>query len=235
MDNKIKPLKNHPTYFIHKDGFIFREYNHKQIGVNKKVNYRAQKITYIIDNIEYDLLNLMIEYFNIKFTPKDNITYKIVNDRLPYSNISVVPFTTNKFVSKKDNEFLVRYQCKQKAQSANSRDNSQITELQVLTILKFSDFSCVYCNCSLHVRKWELDHYIPLSRGGKNTFANLVASCMICNRMKGSLLPSEFLKQVGIIYNKNKIIDLKEELPKESKLKKSSKEINTDFLNEFGE
>ena len=38
---------------------------------------------------------------------------------------------------------------------------------------------------------WELDHVIPLSRGGSHTFDNVQVSHRRCNRSKGTRLPSE--------------------------------------------
>ena len=56
-------------------------------------------------------------------------------------------------------------------------------------------YTCQYCG--VKVSKPELEHVIPKSRGGKNSFENCVTSCTECNRKKGDKLPSEvgmFLK-----------------------------------------
>jgi len=42
---------------------------------------------------------------------------------------------------------------------------------------------CVYCGS---MEKIEIDHVIPLSRGGSHSIGNLVPSCQYCNRSKGS-------------------------------------------------
>ncbi len=39
---------------------------------------------------------------------------------------------------------------------------------------------------------WVIDHFTPLSRGGSDTWDNLVLSCRTCNQFKGSILPEEF-------------------------------------------
>ena len=39
---------------------------------------------------------------------------------------------------------------------------------------------------------WEVDHSIPLSRGGTDSFRNWVPSCISCNRSKGDLKTNEF-------------------------------------------
>jgi len=39
---------------------------------------------------------------------------------------------------------------------------------------------------------WEVDHSVPLSRGGSERFRNLVPACIPCNRSKGDLTSREF-------------------------------------------
>jgi len=59
--------------------------------------------------------------------------------------------------------------------------------------------NCPYCGNSLyqgHVRrKIEIDHFIPISRGGQNFPWNLLPICKDCNRKKRDKLPSEFLEK----------------------------------------
>ncbi len=49
---------------------------------------------------------------------------------------------------------------------------------------------CFYCNCKLG--KYEVDHVIPLVRGGSNYPSNLVIACPVCNKSKGAKLPHEW-------------------------------------------
>jgi 5-methylcytosine-specific restriction endonuclease McrA len=51
---------------------------------------------------------------------------------------------------------------------------------------------CAYCGCELN-GKYEVDHVIPLSRGGANDATNLALACRTCNRSKGTRLLSEWL------------------------------------------
>lgn len=50
---------------------------------------------------------------------------------------------------------------------------------------------CYYCNCEVG-NSYEVDHIIPLSRGGSNGPENIAVACMQCNRSKGSKLPTEW-------------------------------------------
>jgi 5-methylcytosine-specific restriction endonuclease McrA len=48
---------------------------------------------------------------------------------------------------------------------------------------------CAYC---LVVAPLEVDHRIPLKRGGTNWIANILPACGPCNRTKGQLTEAEF-------------------------------------------
>ena len=41
---------------------------------------------------------------------------------------------------------------------------------------------------------WEIDHSIPISKGGTNHLNNLIPSCIPCNRDKGSLTTRQYRK-----------------------------------------
>lgn len=81
-------------------------------------------------------------------------------------------------------------------------------------IFRRDGHTCVYCG---HNKRQDLtiDHVIPKSKGGKNTWNNLVTACFKCNNKKGSLDLEEFgaeiekpirphylmlIKQVNYIY-----------------------------------
>lgn len=50
---------------------------------------------------------------------------------------------------------------------------------------------CQYCGCKVHGDDLTIDHVIPKTRGGKNTWANTVVSCKPCNRRKANRTPEE--------------------------------------------
>ena len=57
------------------------------------------------------------------------------------------------------------------------------------------DYTCQYCGrhrAQLKGRQFlTRDHILPLSRGGDNSWKNLVSSCSPCNNRKGDRLPRE--------------------------------------------
>ena len=58
-------------------------------------------------------------------------------------------------------------------------------------VLHRDDFTCQYCAKSFSNDKLTLDHVIPKSRVGTNTWENLVTACKKCNQRKGNLTPKE--------------------------------------------
>ena len=56
-------------------------------------------------------------------------------------------------------------------------------------ILVRDGFRCAYCGEKS--QKLTIDHIIPRSRGGHDSFENCVAACRSCNRRKGGRMPSE--------------------------------------------
>jgi 5-methylcytosine-specific restriction endonuclease McrA len=50
---------------------------------------------------------------------------------------------------------------------------------------------CQYCGKVFVQRDLNLDHVVPLSRGGRSEWTNVVAACVPCNGRKGNRLPEE--------------------------------------------
>jgi 5-methylcytosine-specific restriction endonuclease McrA len=61
-------------------------------------------------------------------------------------------------------------------------------ELSRKNIYRRDGHKCVYCGDD---KKLTLDHVLPKSRGGKNTWANLVTCCARCNVTKSDSTPEE--------------------------------------------
>ena len=60
--------------------------------------------------------------------------------------------------------------------------------------------SCRYCGQAAH----EVDHVLPVSRGGSDAIDNLVAACMRCNRAKGKRTPEEAGMEIMPIQAENR-------------------------------
>ncbi len=52
-------------------------------------------------------------------------------------------------------------------------------------------YRCQYCGTQKKPERLTLDHVQPLSRGGADTWTNVVTACKTCNHRKGNHLPDE--------------------------------------------
>jgi len=67
-------------------------------------------------------------------------------------------------------------------------------------ILNREQNKCFYCLKQLKPEAYELDHVVPLSKNGDNSYRNLVASCRDCNNSKGHNDADDFIRS---LYRRN--------------------------------
>ena len=75
-------------------------------------------------------------------------------------------------------------------------------------------YTCQYCDIQLIKKELTLDHVIPLSKGGRTSWENIVAACMPCNTRKGNktaMKPKRepYAPDYYDLVNKRKQMDLK--------------------------
>jgi 5-methylcytosine-specific restriction endonuclease McrA len=58
---------------------------------------------------------------------------------------------------------------------------------------------CRYCGRRQRLRKFTIDHVVPLSRGGGGGLDNLALACLRCNQAKADRPLDEFLAAVAPI------------------------------------
>lgn len=85
---------------------------------------------------------------------------------------------------------------KRRVRSARSRAirlaaPGHYTKADVEQMFRLQKGRCWYCGCKL-TGKYEIDHRIPISRGGTNWPNNLCIACFACNRSKRNKLPHEW-------------------------------------------
>lgn len=67
-------------------------------------------------------------------------------------------------------------------------------------ILKRDNHTCQYCE--YRGPKLTIDHIIPRSRGGGDTWQNLVVSCLDCNNSKDNRTPEEWAMALQAVFDK---------------------------------
>lgn len=90
----------------------------------------------------------------------------------------------------------------------------RLTESAKKNIFIRDKFECQYCGSKENL---EIDHIIPLSKGGNNEDDNLITACHTCNNLKGDKTLKEFIND-GVckkLDRVSKILDTLEEKEKE--------------------
>lgn len=67
-----------------------------------------------------------------------------------------------------------------------------------IKLLKLQKGKCVYCRTDLG-ESYEMDHVMPLARGGMNEDSNIQLLCRSCNASKGYLHPQEFAQKRNLL------------------------------------
>lgn len=67
-------------------------------------------------------------------------------------------------------------------------------------IYKKTKGHCYLCGEFVDFDSFEIEHNIPLAKGGTNDFENLFCSCHCCNTMKNSIYPHELMENVTQIF-----------------------------------
>jgi hypothetical protein len=76
---------------------------------------------------------------------------------------------------------------------------------QVIQIHKKTQGNCMYCDKSVgealnRIGRWEIDHLVPIAKGGQDHIQNAVVSCVPCNSYKSD-------KPVELLYeNRNFLV-----------------------------
>ena len=73
--------------------------------------------------------------------------------------------------------------------------NIQKVPLNRDNVYRRDGFQCVYCGCN-NRKTLTLDHVLPQSKGGKDSWDNLVTCCLRCNREKADLTLEEYGKEI---------------------------------------
>lgn len=59
---------------------------------------------------------------------------------------------------------------------------------------------CYLCGEFVDYDSFEIDHRIPLAKGGTNDLSNLFCSCHCCNHIKHDIYPTDFMEKITQIF-----------------------------------
>lgn len=72
-------------------------------------------------------------------------------------------------------------------------------------------FKCQYCTTDVSTNTVTMDHVLPVSKGGKTNWENIVASCMKCNTTKGDKLTKPIREPYRPTYYE--LVNIRKQLP----------------------
>ncbi len=72
-----------------------------------------------------------------------------------------------------------------------ARDGGYVPPLNNAALFKRDAYLCLYCGERFPARELSRDHVTPLSRGGTDTWNNVVTACKRCNNHKAGRTPEE--------------------------------------------
>jgi len=75
--------------------------------------------------------------------------------------------------------------------SPGARRGAYLPPLNNETLFKRDGYLCMYCGSRFASHMLSRDHIKPFSRGGEDTWANVITACRRCNNAKASRTPEE--------------------------------------------
>lgn len=189
--------RNERTYMAKKIEHIFKN------GVEMKICTKCNNLL-PLSNFRKDKTKSDGYYSSCKIcsSKKDHNTY-IKNPKKKYEKVLEYQIKTG--LIKKYKPYNPKYYSsdeskrKKRARDLNRRllkrnadAKSKITSDIIARIIKKYDGKCAYCgkNC---IKKYHIDHKIPLPKGGGNEFENLALSCPKCNLSKNDKTDVEYI------------------------------------------
>lgn len=69
-----------------------------------------------------------------------------------------------------------------------------------LIIYRKTKGHCYLCGEFVDFDSFEVEHKVPLSKGGTNDLSNVFCSCHCCNTIKHDIYPEDFMERISKIY-----------------------------------
>ena len=84
--------------------------------------------------------------------------------------------------------------------SANTPKRKSFTKEERIKIYRKTKGRCYLCGEFVDFDSYEIEHKVPLSKGGTNNLSNLFCSCHICNLIKHDIYPEDFMEKISKIF-----------------------------------
>lgn len=122
----------------------------------------------------------MVLLLNADYMPLNKISIKKAVRLISKQKVEII-----KHSGEKIHEKMYRPQIVRLLQSINHLYNKKIPWSKQNIFIR-DEFNCQYCGIKLTHKTATIDHIIPKSKGGKNSWLNTVCSCISCNTVKAN-------------------------------------------------
>lgn len=100
-------------------------------------------------------------------------------------------------VAERNRKWQVKNKGKFRAYTAKRRTKERENggyhdEADIVDHLLMQGWLCASCKCDLKMSGYEVDHIIPVSKGGSSWPDNIQCLCRSCNRSKGNKMPEDW-------------------------------------------
>lgn len=85
----------------------------------------------------------------------------------------------------------IAYSARRRSQDAGGISTADLAKW------KSAQPKCCYWCSNKRAKEYTVDHYVPLSKGGRHIIGNLVIACRPCNVRKNAKDPLDFAREVG--------------------------------------
>jgi hypothetical protein len=124
--------------------------------------------------------------------------YKHQNSKKPKkTNIGKCKRCNKSLINKRSHAIYCSKTCKSMDHTYKHRARTRIAGVtRRMEIIERDNFCCYICDIKLDIKEIELDHLIPVSKGGNSSSENVAVSCMNCNRARGNRINSKQLAKI---------------------------------------
>lgn len=84
--------------------------------------------------------------------------------------------------------------------SENIRERKAFSKEERMKVYRKTKGHCYLCGDFVDFDKFEIEHKVPISKGGTNDFNNVFCSCHICNAIKQDIYPEDFVDKISKIF-----------------------------------
>ena len=84
--------------------------------------------------------------------------------------------------------------------SDNIQKRKTFSKEERMRIYRKTKGHCYLCGEFVDFDKFEIEHKVPVSKGGTNDFNNVFCSCHVCNAIKQDIYPEDFVEKISKIF-----------------------------------